>query len=58
VDGDAVDVAFVVCIHRRDEGAEVTTRRVVDVADRWARTPEGWRQICRTITPVFNAPAA
>jgi hypothetical protein len=58
VDGDAVDVAFVVCVHRRDNGADVTTRMVVDIADRWARTPDGWRQLSRTITPVFDAPAA
>jgi hypothetical protein len=58
VDGDAVDVAFVVCVHRRDKGADVTTRMVVDVADRWARTPDGWRQLSRTITPVFDTPAA
>jgi hypothetical protein len=58
VDGDAVDVAFVVCVHRRDKGADVTTRMVADVADRWARTPDGWRQLSRTVTPVFDARAA
>jgi hypothetical protein len=56
VDGDAVDVAFVVCVHRRDKGADVTTRMVADVADRWVRTPDGWRQVSRTVTPVFDAP--
>jgi hypothetical protein len=55
VDSDAVDVAYVVCVHRRDEGADVTTRMVIDVADRWARTPDGWRLVSRAITPVFDA---
>jgi hypothetical protein len=58
VDGDAVDIAFVVCVHRRDEGADVTTRTVGDFADRWARTPDGWRLASRTITPVLEAPPA
>jgi SnoaL-like protein len=58
VDGDAVDVAFVVCVHRRDEGADVPTRAVADFADRWARTADGWRLASRTITPVFDAPSA
>jgi SnoaL-like domain len=58
VDGDAVDVAFVVCVHRRDEGAVVTTRTVNDFADRWARTPDGWRLASRTITPVLDGPPA
>jgi hypothetical protein len=58
VDGDAVDVAFVVCIHRRDEGADVTTLAVADFADRWARTADGWRLASRTITPVLDAPQA
>jgi SnoaL-like domain len=58
VDGDAVDVAFVVCVHRRDEGADVTTRAVADFADRWARTADGWRLASRTITPVLDAPSA
>jgi len=55
-DGDAVDVAFVVCVHRREEGADVTTRMVADFADRWARTPDGWRLVSRAITPVLDAP--
>jgi hypothetical protein len=58
VDGDAVDVAFVVCVHRRDEGADVTTRAVADFADRWARTPDGWRLAYRAITPVLDAAPA
>ncbi|MDT5359393.1 MAG: SnoaL-like domain, partial [Mycobacterium sp.] len=58
VDGDAVDVAFVMCVHRRDEGAELTTRTIADFADRWARTPDGWRLASRTITPVLDAPSA
>jgi hypothetical protein len=53
-DGDAVDVAFVVCAHRREEGADVTTRVVADFTDRWAQTSEGWRLASRTITPVFD----
>jgi hypothetical protein len=58
VDGDAVDVAFVMCVHRRDEGVELTTRTIADFADRWARTPDGWRLASRTITPVLDAPSA
>jgi hypothetical protein len=58
VDGEAVDVAFVVCVHRRDEGADVTTRAVSDFADRWERTADGWRLASRTITPVLHAPSA
>lgn len=58
VAGDVVDVAYVLCVHRRDEGAEVTTRRVADTADRWTRTPDGWRLASRTMTPVLDAPAA
>jgi hypothetical protein len=58
VDGDAVDIAFVMCVHRQDEDAEVTTRTIADFADRWARTPEGWRLASRTITPVLAAPPA
>jgi SnoaL-like domain len=56
--GDAVDIAFVMCVHRRDEGAEVTTRTIADFVDRWARTPDGWRLASRTITPVLDAPPA
>jgi SnoaL-like domain len=58
VDGDAVDIAFVMCVHRLDEGAEVTTRAIADFADRWARTPDGWRLASRTITPVLDSPPA
>ncbi|MEA3019239.1 MAG: SnoaL-like domain [Actinomycetota bacterium] len=58
VDGAAVDVAFVVCAHRREDGAEVTTQMVADFADRWTRTPDGWRLTARTITPVFDVPKA
>jgi hypothetical protein len=58
IDGDAVGVAFVVCVHRRDEGADVTTRVFADFADRWARTPDGWRLASRTITPVLDVPTA
>jgi hypothetical protein len=58
VNGDAVDIAFVVCVHRLDQGADVTTRMVTDFADRWARTPDGWRLASRTITPVLDAPPA
>ena len=57
-DADAVDVAFVVCVHRRDEGADVTTRAIVDFADRWARTADGWRLASRTVTPVLDTPQA
>jgi hypothetical protein len=46
------------CVHRRDEGAELTTRTIADFADRWARTPDGWRLASRTITPVLDAPSA
>jgi hypothetical protein len=58
IDGDAVDVAFVVCAHRREDGSESTTRMVADFADRWRRTPDGWRLAARTITPVFDVPPA
>ncbi|MDT5304259.1 MAG: SnoaL-like domain [Mycobacterium sp.] len=58
IDGDAVDVAFVVCAHRREDGTEATTRMVADFADRWRRTPDGWRLAARTITPVFDVPPA
>jgi hypothetical protein len=58
VAGEAVDIAFVMCVHRRDESAEVTTRTIADFADRWARTPDGWRLASRTITPVLDAPPA
>ncbi|MDT7582633.1 MAG: SnoaL-like domain [Pseudonocardiales bacterium] len=58
VDGDSVDIEFVVCVHRRDLGADVTTRMVTDFADRWARTSDGWRLASRTITPVLDAPTA
>ncbi|MDQ1425870.1 MAG: SnoaL-like domain [Acidimicrobiaceae bacterium] len=58
VDGDAVDIAFLVCAHRREDGAEATTRMVADFADRWTRTPDGWRLTTRTITPVFDVPRA
>ena len=56
-DADAVDIAFVVCIHRRDEGADDTTRTIADFTDRWIRTPDGWRLASRTITPVLDAQA-
>jgi hypothetical protein len=56
-DGEGVDIAFVMCVHRRDEGAEVTTRAIADFADRWARTPDGWRLASRKITPVLDTPA-
>jgi hypothetical protein len=58
VDGDAVDTAFVTCVHRRDQGADVTTRTIADFADRWARTPDGWRLASRTITPALDGPQA
>jgi hypothetical protein len=58
VDGDAVDVAWLECVHRRDEGVDVTIRTVGDIADRWVRTPDGWRLASRTITPVFDPPPA
>jgi hypothetical protein len=58
VDGDSVDVAWVECVHRRDEGVDVTIRTVGDIADRWVRTPDGWRLASRTITPVFDPPPA
>jgi hypothetical protein len=56
-DGEGVDIAFVMCVHRRDEGAEVTTRAIADFADRWARMPDGWRLASRKITPVLDTPA-
>jgi hypothetical protein len=58
VDGDAVDIAFVVCAHRREDGAEVTTRTLADFADRWTRTPDGWQLTARNITPVLDGPQA
>jgi hypothetical protein len=58
VDGDAVDVEWLECVHRRDEGSDVTIRTIGDVADRWERTPDGWRLASRTITPVFDPPPA
>jgi hypothetical protein len=58
VDGDAVDLEWLECVHRRDEGSDVTIRTVGDVADRWVRTPDGWRLASRMITPVFDAPPA
>jgi hypothetical protein len=58
VNGDAVDIAFVVCAHRREDDAETTTRMVADFADRWTRTPDGWRLTARMITPIFDAPPA
>jgi hypothetical protein len=58
VDGDAVDIAWLECVHRRDEGSDVTIRTVGDIADRWVRTPDGWRLASRTITPVFDPPPA
>jgi hypothetical protein len=58
VDGDAVDLEWLECVHRRDEGSDVTIRTVGDIADRWVRTPAGWRLASRTITPVFDPPPA
>jgi hypothetical protein len=58
VDRDAVNIAFVVCAHRREDGADDTTRMVADFADRWTRTPDGWRLAVRTITPIFDVPEA
>jgi hypothetical protein len=58
VDGHDVDLEWLECVHRRDEGSDVTIRTVGDVADRWRRTPDGWRLASRTITPVFDAPPA
>jgi hypothetical protein len=58
VDGDAVDIEWLECVHRRDDGSDITIRTVGDVADRWVRTPDGWRLASRTITPVFDAPPA
>jgi hypothetical protein len=46
------------CAHRREHGAEATTRTVADFADRWTRTSDGWRLTARMITPVFDAPQA
>jgi hypothetical protein len=57
-DGDAVDVALVVCIRRREHGADVTTRMVGAGADRWGRTPDGWHLVSRTVTPFFDTPQA
>jgi hypothetical protein len=58
VDGDAVDLEWLECVHRRDEGSDVTIRTVGDIADRWVRTANGWRLASRTITPVFDPPPA
>ncbi|MDT7646297.1 MAG: SnoaL-like domain [Pseudonocardiales bacterium] len=58
VDGDAVDIEWLECVHRRDQGSDVTIRTVGDIADRWVRTPAGWRLASRTITPVFDPPPA
>jgi hypothetical protein len=58
VDGDAVDLEWLECVHRRDEGSDVTIRTIGDVADRWVRTPDGWRLASRAITPVFDPPPA
>jgi hypothetical protein len=58
VDGEAVDIGFIVCVHRRDAETDITTRGLADVADRWIRTPDGWRQLSRTMTPVLGAPQA
>jgi SnoaL-like domain len=58
VDGDIVDIEWLECVHRRDEGSDVTIRTIGDVADRWVRTPDGWRLASRTITPVFDPPPA
>jgi hypothetical protein len=58
VDGDAVDLEWLEVVHRRDEGSDVTIRTVGDIADRWVRTPDGWRLAARTITPVFDPPPA
>jgi 3-phenylpropionate/cinnamic acid dioxygenase small subunit len=58
VDGDAVEVAYVVCVHRRDEGSDVTTRSIADFADRWVRTSDGWRLASRTMTPALDKPSA
>jgi hypothetical protein len=58
VDGAAVDLEWLECVHRRDEGSDVTIRTVGDIGDRWVRTPDGWRLASRTITPVFDPPPA
>jgi hypothetical protein len=58
VDGDSVVIEFVVCIHRREKGADATTRAVGDITDRWVRTPDGWRLASRMVTPVLDATPA
>ncbi|MDT5148511.1 MAG: hypothetical protein QOI01_244, partial [Mycobacterium sp.] len=46
------------CVHRRDVASDITIRTVGDIADRWVRTPDGWRLASRTITPIFDPPPA
>jgi hypothetical protein len=58
VDGDNVDIEWLECVHRRDQGSDVTIRTIGDVADRWVRATDGWRLASRTITPVFDPPPA
>jgi hypothetical protein len=53
--GDTVDIAFVACISRGEDGGEPWTRSGADFA-RWTRTSDGWRLAARTITPVFDSP--
>jgi hypothetical protein len=52
---DAVDIAFVACVSRGEEGAVPWTRSVADFTDHWTRTPDGWRLAARTSTPVFDS---
>jgi hypothetical protein len=54
VDVDAVDTAFGVYAHGREDGAMATTRNVAVAADRWTWTPTGWRLWARTIAPVID----
>jgi hypothetical protein len=58
VQGDVIDIEWLECVHRRDEGSDITIRTVGDIADRWVRTPDGLRLAARTITPVFDPPPA
>jgi hypothetical protein len=58
VDGDVVDLEWLECVHRRDQGSDLTIRTIGDVADRWVRTPAGWRLASRAITPIFDPPPA
>jgi hypothetical protein len=52
------DFASVACVHRREKGADVTTRMAGEVADLWARTPDGRRVASRRVTLFVDEPQA